>query len=96
MKIFDKAQWHIDEGEKTADVLKKFQCVFDFLEIHNMLNTNGKEIYTFGIDSSISLNENMLTKSGVQFLEKYYDTVINCTPDTIGDALKKQYQMYTE
>lgn len=96
MKIFDKAQWHIDAGENAVDVLVKFKNVLEFLDIHNMLSSDGIEIYNFGVDSSISLNENMLTKSGARFLEKCYDNIINCSPDTISDALKTQYQMYFE
>ena len=30
-KVFDKAQWHIDAGENSDDVIRKFKDVLNFL-----------------------------------------------------------------
>ena len=91
MKIFDKAQWHIDSGEDQSDVVAKFKKVFLFLNIHNMLSTDGLEIYELGIDSSVSLNEKMVTQDGKNFLEKYYDEVINFNEQEIFTELERRY-----
>jgi hypothetical protein len=32
MKIYDKAVWHIDEGEEESKVLERFKAIFDFLK----------------------------------------------------------------
>ena len=89
MKVFDKAQWHIDAGENSTEVVTKFKKVFEFLNSRNMLSVEGKEILYFGIDSSVSLNERMVTKSGLIFLYEYYDKVINCNSENIKSELEK-------
>lgn len=91
MKVFDKAQWHIDQGENTSEVIAKFKAVFSFLHAHKMLSADGLEMYEFGIDSSISLNERMVTPNGSFFLAKHYDAVINCSAKTIVAELEKKY-----
>ena len=91
MKIYDKAQWHIDAGEDPQEVIGKFREVFSFLASHNMLSDDGLEIFEFGIDSSVSLNEKMVSEEGNHFLEKYYNEVINCSAQSIGDELEKKY-----
>ncbi len=93
MRVFDKAQWHIDAGENAAEVIAKFQNVFSFLDNHNMLSDDGCEILEFGIDSSISLNEQMLSKSGYDYLDKFYDKVINCKSENIMDELEKRFEL---
>ena len=90
MKVFDKAQWHIDSGESIPEVIAKFTQVFSFLHSHEMLSVDGLEIYEFGIDSSISLNEKMVTSNGFAFLDRYYDEVINCNADTIFAELESR------
>ena len=94
MKIFDKAQWHIDAGEDDRIVIEKFQLVFRFLEMKNLLSEDGQEIFVLGIDSSISLNEQTVTESGSAFLDKYYDEVINCGVDLIAQELEKRYNQF--
>lgn len=89
MKVFDKAQWHIDAGEDSKEVVAKFKAVFEFLNNRNMLSAEGKEFLEFGIDSSTSLNERMVTKEGIVFLYEYYDKVINCKAAEIREALEK-------
>lgn len=91
MKVYDKAQWHIDNGENSSEVIAKFQEVFSFLNAHKMLSTDGLEIFEFGVDGSISLNEKMVTEEGQNFLDKYYDTVINCPAQMISDELERGY-----
>lgn len=90
MKIFDKAQWHIDGGEDKTAVIEKFKAVFAFLEEQNFLNADGLEILGLGIDGSISLNANMLTDEGREFLSDHYDEVINCSADEIAGELAKR------
>jgi hypothetical protein len=75
MKIYDKAAWHIDNGESREDVLEKFRLVFEYLERHGWLSPDGQEILGLGIDASVSLNEAMTTPAGKAFLDAEYD---NC------------------
>lgn len=91
MKIFDKAQWHIDAGGDLVEVISKFKTVFQFLDKNGLLSDDGKEILEFGIDSSVSLNEHMVNEVGAAFLEKYYDTVINFPADAMGEALEQKF-----
>lgn len=91
MKVFDKAQWHIDNGENALEVIAKFREVFSFLNAYNLLSIDGLEIYEFGVDSSISLNERMVTSDGFTFLDKCYDDVINCSAETISAELERRY-----
>ena len=37
MKIFDKAQWHIDGGEISLSVTNKFVAIFEFLNEERFL-----------------------------------------------------------
>lgn len=91
MKVFDKATWHIDAGEDSEAVLAKFQAVFSFLNKKGLLSKEGQEIYEFGIDDSISLNEDTVTEEGAAFLDKYYDEVINFDADKISVELDIRY-----
>lgn len=90
MKIYDKAQWHIDGGESPDAVISKFQSVFAFLDRSNMLSTDGREIFEFGTDGSVSLNERLVNGLGRAFLEKYYDDVINLPADKICNVPPRQ------
>lgn len=94
MKIFDKAQWHIDAGEDAEAVVGKFRSVYAFLEKNELLSEDGKELLEFGIDSSISLNEQMVTETGSKFLDKCYDEVINYGADLVADELEKRYAAF--
>ena len=89
MKVFDKAQWHIDAGEAIEEVVAKFRVVFEFLDSRNMLSTEGRELLEFGIDSSVSLNERMVNKEGFIFLCEHYNNVINYKAEKIRVALNK-------
>ncbi|MBO5004018.1 MAG: hypothetical protein J6D03_01945 [Clostridia bacterium] len=73
LKIFDKAQWQIDGGITEELVVNQFNLVFLWLDKHKMLSDEGKEELEFGIDCEASLNEELLTIEGVDFLDKYYD-----------------------
>ena len=94
MKIFDKAQWHIDGGENPSSVTNKFLVIFDLLNEEGLLSDDGMEILELGIDSSVSLNEKMVTGIGFEFLEKYYDEVINYGYDEIAHELRKCYHAF--
>ena len=96
MKIFDKAQWHIDGGENPSSVTNKFLVIFDLLNEEGLLSDDGMEILELGIDSSVSLNEKMVTGIGFEFLEKYYDEVINYGCDEIAYELRKRHHLFVE
>ena len=91
MKVFDKALWHIDAGEDKEVVLAKLQTVFDFLAEKDLLSEEGQEVLEFGIDDSVSLNEDMVTEEGAAFLDKHYDEVINCDASKIYAELDVRY-----
>lgn len=88
MKVYDKAAWHIDAKEDSNVILEKFEIIFSFLKMKNMLSMEGLEIFDLGIDSSISLHERLLTYDGNIFLEKHYDDIINLKKDEILTKLK--------
>jgi len=87
MKVYDKAMWHIDGGEDKEEVIAKFKVIFAFLKGKNMLSDEGKEIMEFGIDSSISLHERLLTAEGNKFIEAHYDSIINLKSNEIAVKL---------
>ena len=93
-KVFDKAQWHIDAGENLDEVIRKFKDVLNFLNDQALLSVDGKEILEIGVDSSVSLNENMVTEKGAEFLGKHYDSVINLNADSIKQGLTKEYEIF--
>lgn len=90
MNIFDKAQWHIDAGMDEKEIVDKFNVIFKFLNQNDMLSIDGKEILDVGIDSSVSLNENMVNEKGYLFLDVCYDSVINNDANDIKEALNKK------
>ena len=75
-KVYDKAEWHIDAGENSKVVISRFKLIMNFLKAKSMLSNEGEEIIDIGIDSSISIHERMLTNSGKEFIESYYDNII--------------------
>lgn len=88
IKVYDKVQWHLDGGEEKKEVLKKFANIFKFLLDNKMLNNEGLEIVDDGIDSSISLNEQVVNAEGKKFLDKYYDNVLDCNSSEVVKCLK--------
>ena len=94
MKSYDKASWHIDGGENEVDVIGRFKDVFDFLAEKKMLNNEGMETYEYGMDSSVSLNSNMVNEIGEMFLDTYYDLVLNQDPKEIKKNLEEAYKAY--
>ena len=89
MKVYDKAAWHIDNGENKDDVLKRFSIVFKYLAEKNMLTSEGREILDLGIDSSVSLHERMVNSEGQKLLDSKYDTLLGLS---IAE-LQKQLQV---
>ncbi len=87
MKVYDKAERHIDGGEDKNEVIKKFKEIFSFLYDMNMLSDEGKEIVDIGIDASISLHERLLTAEGTLFIEQHYDNLINLNSNEIAIKL---------
>lgn len=94
MKIYDKVQWHIDGGESPKEAIKKMKIVFSFLNKYNLLTNEGKELYEFGIDSSASLTENMVTSKGKKFLNQYYDEAINYNSNQLNGKLEELYSRF--
>ena len=96
MKSYDKASWHIDGGEKVSDVVARFKTIFNFLADKKMLTPEGVETLDFGMDSSVSLNSNMVNPDGKAFLDRYYDFILSQNPTEIKKNLKEAYDKYTE
>lgn len=94
LKVYDKAQWHIDAGEDSESVVLRFKAVFAFLNSKNLLESEGKEIIDFGIDSSVSLHERMVTEAGKSFMENCYDKVIDKSADALSAALEEEYSSF--
>ncbi len=94
MKNYDKAAWHIDAGEKEADVVARFRETFSFLESKQMLSEEGMETREFGMDGSVSLNSNMVNSQGEAFLDAYYDVILNQNPKEIRKNLQESYKKY--
>ena len=88
MRVYDKAIWHIDNGENRDEVLRKFETIFDFLAKHKMLTDEGVEIYELGADESWAFYDRMLTEDGNQFMEKQYDHLLTLDTDELQRALK--------
>ena len=89
LKIYDKAQWHIDAGENSGAVIDKLKAVLEFLDKEGMLTTEGKEIMDLGVDSSISIHERMLTDKGRNFMESNYDKIMYLSAKNITIALEQ-------
>lgn len=89
LKIYDKAQWHIDAGENSGAVIDKLKAVLEFLDKEGMLTSEGKEIMDLGVDSSISIHERMLTDKGRNFMESNYDKIMYLSAKNITIALEQ-------
>jgi hypothetical protein len=87
MRIYDKAQWHIDAGESESVVVSRFKAVFEFLNDKNLLTSDGMEIYEFGIDESVSLHEHLVNEAGKMLLDLHYDSIISLPPEEISTKL---------
>lgn len=96
IKIYDKAQWHIDAGADRDVVVKKMEVLFDFMNSKGLLKEEGKEIIDIGIDESISIHERMLTEEGNKFMESKYDTVINTNVEEFSEALEKAFDDFAK
>ena len=95
-KVYDKACWHIDNGCDKSETIKKFENVLSFLNDNSLLSDDGREIFGFGVDSSISITESMLNRLGNEFMTKYYDSVINESSAVIGEKLSVLYRQFRE
>lgn len=96
MKIYDKASWHLDKNADKNEIIAKFTKVFEFLHKNSLLNKDGEELYNIGIDSSISLHSKLVTDDGKNFLDKYYDSVIECNSKEIYKVLQTKYNEYNK
>lgn len=96
LKVYDKAQWHIDAGADEAAVVEKMKVLFDFLNDKGFLQDEGKEVLDLGIDDSVSIHERMLTDAGNKFMELKYDTIINTNAEDFLEALEKAFVDFVE
>lgn len=100
MIIIDKAAWQIDGGVPEELVVNHFKTVFSWLKRHDMLSDEGEEEFEDGIDDCASLNEDLITKEGIEFLEKCYDDYLKVIAkdkygiDYNGYELEKIYNQY--
>ncbi len=94
MKSYDKASWHIDGGEQASEVILRFKTLFKFLLDKKMLTEDGIETLEYGMDSSVSLNNTMVTAEGETFLDNYYDEIIKVDPDNLKNNLQNAYDDY--
>ena len=83
MVVFDKVAWHIDGGESKETIVKRFRILFDFLHKNSLLSREGEEVYEFGIDSSISLHERLLTTEGATLMKNKYDESLTISNSTL-------------
>jgi hypothetical protein len=97
MKKFDKADWQIDGGMDPDTVVSHFQRIFSWLDAKGFLTEEGKEVLEFGIDTSVSLHERLITREAFEFLDAAYDDYLKCNPYTEdGDSsiLEKMFTDY--
>lgn len=100
MIIIDKAIWQIDGGVPKNIVISHFNTVFKWLDKHDLLSEEGKEELIDGLDDCVSLNEDMVTSDGLEFLEKCYDEYLTVVAkgtygiDFNGEELENIYQKY--
>lgn len=94
MKNYDKASWHIDGGENTSEVVFRFKEIFEFLKEKDLLTPDGEETYEFGMDSSVSLNSTMVNEEGQDFLDQYYDMIIDEDIQNMKEKLISMYQSF--
>ena len=91
LKVYDKASWHIDSGQKEAEVIMRFRKIFQFLAEKGFLSNDGIEVYEFAMDSSVSLNTTMVNEDGAKFLDRYYEDVLKNSSANVEKVLNKLY-----
>lgn len=102
MIIIDKAAWQIDGGIPEELVVNHFKIVFAWLGKNGMLTSEGIEELADGIDNCASLNEELVTKNGIEFLENCYDDYLKIIAkdkyglDYNGAELDKLFALYRE
>lgn len=102
MKIIDKASWQIDGGVVADAVVSHFITVFTWLYNHDMLTEDGIEEFEDGIDDCASLNDELVNKKGMLFLESCYDEYLKSVAkefygkDINGKILNKIYETYLD
>ena len=94
MKSYDKAAWNIDGGEKEIDIIARFKEIFLFLRDKRMLSEEGLETLEFGMDSSVSLNSNMVNAEGEAFLDAFYNVILNQNPKEIRENLQESFKKF--
>lgn len=79
---YDKASWHIDQGENKNKVLEHFDFFLTWAHNKGILSGEGEKLYKEGLgsDPSISLHSGMFTQKGNKFMAEYYDDFIASNP----------------
>lgn len=95
MKSYDKAAWHIDEGENEEKVVGFFKEIFTFLQEKNMLSMEGIEVLEDAMDESVALNSFMVNKAGEAFLDSFYDGVTVMDSQKARSIFQEAYDKYS-
>ena len=59
-----------------------------------MLSEEGLETLEFGMDSSVSLNSNMVNAEGEAFLDAFYNVILNQNPKEIRENLQESFKKF--
>ena len=74
--------------------VNRIKIVFEFLNKKGMLTSDGIEMLDIGIDSSVSLNERMVSEQGKIFLEQFYDDILQLSLEDVKSGLEERYMMF--
>ena len=75
-------------------IYDKAQWHIDAGEAPDVVVGRLKEVWNLGIDSSISLNERMVSEEGNRFLTDCYDDIIGLDSSVMAVELEKRYSDY--
>ena len=71
--IYDKASWHYPEGcSELKAAVAHIDVALRWLEDHNMLTREGKEVLELGVDEEASITSRMLTEQGQSIMDAAY------------------------
>jgi hypothetical protein len=78
IKVYDKISWHIDNSAESEIpyIENYFLQLMGFLFENNLLNGYGQEIFSLGVDSSLSITSGMLNEAGNKLFDNYYDAYL--------------------
>jgi hypothetical protein len=78
IKVYDKVSWHIDNSDESeiSYIENYFLQLMNFLFESNLLSDYGQEIFSLGVDSSLSITSGMLNATGNKLFDDYYDAYL--------------------